>query len=209
MTDDPLSAAQNVVAGAESFDLVAGLEADGPAPTGLHRITLDGDGITWRNLDKPDDVTVRRPYAEVVSVMLGTVTLADPDVRHGACFMEFQDGTKLVVVSYTMRDAAEERLTRAYGRFVDALHARLANAGGGVRFLVGPTPESEGEQSRVYWIGIGIVAVLLAFVAILRLPWWAYGIAVLAGGAIPKLMAPSAPLEEYDPKAIPPALRIG
>ena len=209
MADEPLPTVQDSAPGAEAFDLVAGLEADGPAPTGLHRITLDGDEITWRNLDKPDDPTTRRSYAEFASVMLGTVTLADPEVRHGACFIEFQDGVKLVIVSYNMRDAAEERLTRAYGRFIDALHARLPAAGHGVRFLVGPTPESEGDQSRTYWIGIGITAVLLVVVAILRLPWWAYGIAVLIGGGIPKVMSPAAPLEEYDPKVIPPALRIG
>ena len=108
-----------------------------------------------------------------------------------------------------LRDEAEERLASAYRGFVDALHVRLAASGHAIRFLVGATPGDEAPINRALLLA-GLLA--LVFVGVNWVaggPWWGYAIVLLAAGVAAKfLLRPAPPQAEYDPRAIPPKLRI-
>ena len=192
-----------------AFELLGGVPGPDHGAGPPQCFSIGEDFIAWRPAADLGAAEQRRGFAEIATVSLAVLVLGDPSAPQGACFITFSDGQEIVVVSYNERDEAEERLASAYRGFVDALHVRLAASGHAIRFLVGATPGDEAPINRALLLA-GLLA--LVFVGVNWVaggPWWGYAIVLLAAGVAAKfLLRPAPPQAEYDPRAIPPKLRI-
>lgn len=120
-------------------------------------LRLEPDALHWTG----GGVSGRIPYAEIRQIRLAFRPVTMQSYRFLTEIWS-ERSPKIPIASASWKSMLEqERLDEAYSRFVKALHARIAQAGGTPRLLAGAIP-------FLYWPGAAIfLGICIAMVALI------------------------------------------